>query len=143
MTGSNLTNKDESGSSKRSTNLWLCYGHAFARGTNRRAIIEMACRIMTAGSKDRILHLTLHRRYFAQIAAKTKRLSIETDRHIGKAAWTAESTTKSCFATATREMLQRCWSSFAACVAMPKVVMPFGSVAFSRSSAGPRSLIAV
>jgi hypothetical protein len=28
---------------------------------------------MTAGSKDRILHLTLHRRYFAQIAAKTKR----------------------------------------------------------------------
>jgi hypothetical protein len=28
---------------------------------------------MAVGSKDRILHLTLHRQYFAQIAARTKR----------------------------------------------------------------------
>jgi hypothetical protein len=69
-------------------------------------------KILAAESGQQILHLTLHRRFFAEIAARTKRLSIDNSRLIGDAAWKDAITMQSYSATVTPEMLLRSSWSF-------------------------------
>jgi hypothetical protein len=78
----------------------------------------------TGSNMSEILHLNLHREFFAAIAKRQQARCIEANHLIGADGWKVEHIIRSYFAMAMRRMLRKCWCSFVVCVATAENVMP-------------------
>ena len=72
---------------------------------------------------SQILHLNLHREFFAAIANKQKRVECGRHHATGASGWKNENMTRSYSATAMRKTHLKCWWNFEVCAAMAKVAV--------------------
>jgi hypothetical protein len=80
-----------------------------------------------------ILHLNLHREFFAGIANKQKRIEYRKQSPYWRKRLEGQNMTRSCSVMGMRKMRRKCWWNFAGCVVMEKGAtrtMPFALGAY-------------
>src|ERR1035437_9905190 len=73
----------------------------------------------------RILHLNLHREFFSQIAAGTKRTEYRSQHLTGKSVWKIANPTRFNSAMATPRTRRKCRWNFLACAGLKKTAKMF------------------